>query len=124
MRWCRRRLRFCAGKAKHRDHLETLFLLDLAKTVEGRGLVEIHFSPQLFAWPFAAPRRIPADRAAALRDAFNKTVLDVDFVAAAERLVLEPELVDVAMLENVLRRIYAAPKPLLDQARRALPAGQ
>jgi tripartite-type tricarboxylate transporter receptor subunit TctC len=67
---------------------------------------------------------IPADRAAALRDAFNKTALDADFVAEAERLVLEPELVDAAMLENVLRRIYAAPKPLLDRARQALSSGQ
>jgi len=47
-----------------------------------------------------------------------------DFVAEAGRLVLEPELVDAGMLENVLKRIYAAPKPLLDRARRALSAGQ
>ena len=43
-----------------------------------------------------------------------------DFVAETERLVLEAELVDAGMLENVLKRIYAAPKPLLDQARGGL----
>ena len=59
-----------------------------------------------------------------LREAFNKTVRDPDFMAEAERLVLEPDLVDAAMLEGVLKRIYAAPKPLLDRARQALAAGQ
>jgi tripartite-type tricarboxylate transporter receptor subunit TctC len=115
---------FQIGLDKHRDHPETPLLLDLAKTVEDRELLEILVSPQVFARPFAAPPGIPADRAAALRDAFNKTVLDAEFVAEAERLVLEPELVDAAMLENVLRRIYAAPKPLLERARQALSSGQ
>ena len=115
---------FQIGLAKHKDHPETPLLLDLAKTAEDRELLEILVSPQVFARPFAAPPGIPADRAAALRDAFNKTVLDPEFVAEAERLVLEPELVDAAMLENVLRRIYAAPKPLLERARQALSSGQ
>ena len=115
---------FQIGLAKHKDHPETPLLLDLAKTAEDRELLEILVSPQVFARPFAAPPGIPTDRAAALRNAFNKTVLDAEFVAEAERLVLEPELVDAAMLENVLRRIYAAPKPLLDRARQALSSGQ
>jgi len=115
---------FQIGLAKHRDHPDTPLILDLAKTVEDRELLEILVSPQVFARPFAAPPGIPADRAAALRMAFNKTVRDPDFMAEAERLVLEPDLVDAAMLEGVLKRIYAAPKPLLDRARQALAAGQ
>lgn len=115
---------FQIGLAKHRDHPETPLLLDLAKTVEDRELLEILVSPQVFARPFAAPPGIPADRAAALREAFNKTVLDPDFIAEAERLVLEPDLVDAGMLEAVLARIYATPKPLLDRAKQALSAGQ
>ena len=115
---------FQIGLAKHRDHPDTPLLLDLAKTGEDRDLLEILVSPQVFARPFAAPPGIPADRAAALREAFNKTVRDPDFIAEAERLVLEPDLVDAAMLEGVLKRIYAAPKPLLERARQALAAGQ
>ena len=115
---------FQIGLAKHRDHPETPLLLDLAKTVEDRELLEILVSPQVFARPFAAPPGIPADRAAALREAFNKTVLDPDFIAEAERLVLEPDLVDAGMLEAVLARIYATPKPLLERAKQALSAGQ
>ena len=115
---------FQIGLAKHRDHPETPLILDFAKTPEDRTLLEILVAPQVFARPFAAPPGIPAERAAALREAFNKTVRDPAFIEEAERMVLEPELVDAPMLEAVLRKIYAAPGPLLARAREALAAGQ
>ena len=115
---------FQIGLARHKDHPETPLVLDLAKTPEDRELLEILVAPQVFARPFAAPPGIPADRAAALREAFDKTVRDPAFIEEAERLVLEPDLVDHQMLEGVLRRIYAAPKPLLERAKKALEAGQ
>ena len=115
---------FQIGLAKHKDHPETPLVLDLAKTQEDRDLLEILVAPQVFARPFAAPPGIPADRAQALRDAFNKTVRDPAFIEEAERLMLEPDLVDAAMLEGLLRKIYATPKPLIERAKAALAAGQ
>ena len=115
---------FQIGLAKHKDHPETPLVLDLAKTQEDRDLLEILVAPQVFARPFAAPPGIPADRAQALRDAFNKTVRDSAFIEDAERLMLEPDLVDAAMLEGLLRKIYATPKPLIERAKAALAAGQ
>ena len=115
---------FQIGLAKHKDHPETPLILDFAKTPEDRALLEILVAPQVFARPFAAPPGIPADRATALREAFNKTVRDPAFIEEAERMVLEPDLVDAAMLEGVLRKIYDAPKPLLERAREAMAAGQ
>ena len=115
---------FQIGLAKHKDHPETPLILDFAKTPEDRALLEILVAPQVFARPFAAPPGIPADRAAALREAFNKTVRDPAFIEEAERMVLEPDLVDAAMLEGVLKQIYNAPKPLLERAREAMAAGQ
>jgi len=115
---------FQIGLAKHKDHPETPLILDFAKTPEDRALLEILVAPQVFARPFAAPPGIPADRAMALRAAFNKTVRDPAFIEEAERMVLEPDLVDAAMLEGVLKQIYNAPKPLLERAREAMAAGQ
>ena len=115
---------FQIGLAKHKDHPEPPLILDFAKTPEDRALLEILVAPQVFARPFAAPPGIPADRATALREAFNKTVRDPAFIEEAERMVLEPDLVDAAMLEGVLRKIYDAPRPLLERAREALAAGQ
>ncbi len=115
---------FQIGLAKHRDHPETPLVLDLAKTQEDRILLEMLVAPQVFARPFAAPPGIPPDRAQALREAFNKTVRDPAFIEEAERLMLEPDLVDAAMLEDVLRKIYATPKPMLERAKAALAAGQ
>ncbi len=115
---------FQIGLAKHRDHPETPLVLDLAKTPEDRALLEALVAPQVFARPFAAPPGVPEDRAAALRKAFGETVRDPAFIEEAERLALEPDLVDAAMLLGVLKKIHAAPKPLLDRAKAALAAGQ
>ena len=115
---------FQIGLAKHRDHPETPLVLDFAKTPADRELLEILVAPQVFARPFAAPPGIPADRAAALRAAFDRTVRDPAFIEEAEKLALEPDLVGHAQLEGVLSRIYAAPKPLLERAKAALEAGQ
>jgi len=115
---------FQIGLAKHKDHPETPLVLDLAKTAADRDLLEMLVAPQVFARPFAAPPGIPADRAQSLREAFNKTVRDPVFIEEAERLMLEPELVDAAMLEGILAKIYATPKPLVDRAKAALATGQ
>lgn len=115
---------FQIGLAKHRDHQDTPLVLDLAKTPEDRALLEILVAPQVFARPFAAPPGIPDDRARALRDAFDKTVRDPAFIEEAEKQVLEPDLVDHRMLTGVLEKIYTAPKPLIERARKALEAGQ
>ena len=105
------------------DDLEVQRLLEKC-AAKDRALLEILVAPQVFARPFAAPPGIPDDRARALRDAFDKTVRDPAFIEEAEKQVLEPDLVDHRMLTGVLEKIYTAPKPLIERARKALEAGQ
>ena len=114
------RVLFQIGLRKHADHQDVPLVLDLAKTSEDRQLLEVLIAPQVFARPFVAPPGLPADRAAALRKAFNETVRDPDFIAEAERLALEPDLVTAEQAQEVLAHIYATPKPLLERAKAAI----
>ena len=114
------RVLFQIGLRKHADHQDVPLVLDLAKTPEDRQLLEVLIAPQVFARPFVAPPGLPADRAAALRKAFNETVRDPDFIAEAERLALEPDLVTAEQAQEVLAHIYATPKPLLERAKAAI----
>jgi tripartite-type tricarboxylate transporter receptor subunit TctC len=79
-------------------------------------------APQSFARPFAAPPGIPPERAAALRAAFDATVKDPAFVSEAEKLKLEPDLVDAAAMEATLHHLYATPPGIVARAKAALAA--
>jgi hypothetical protein len=111
---------FQIGLRKHPDHPDVPLVLDFAKTPEDRQLLELIVAPQVFARPFVAPPDIPAERAAALRTAFELTVKDPAFIAESEKLKLEPELVTAGEIEEILRRIYATPPEIIARARAAL----
>jgi hypothetical protein len=116
------RVLFQIGLRKHPDHPDVPLVLDLAKTPEDRQLLEVLIAPQVFARPFAAPPGLPPGRAAALRKAFNETVRDPAFIAEAERLSLEPDLVTAEQTQDLLAHIYATPKALIDRAKAAIAA--
>ena len=113
---------FQIGLRKHPDHPDIPLVLDLARTPQDRQLLEVLVSPQVFARPFAAPPGLPPAHVRALRQAFDETVRDAAFIAEAERLALEPDLVTGAQIDEILARIYAAPEPLLARARAAFQA--
>src|SRR5215204_2482276 len=100
--------------------LKPPLVLDLAKTLEDRQVLEMVVAPQTFARPFVAPPGIPAERTAALRNAFNATVKDPAFIVEATKLQLEPDLVTAGQVEEILRGIYATPATVVARARAAL----
>lgn len=108
------------GLRKHPDHPDVPLALDFARTDGERKVLEFVFAPQVFARPFAAPPKLPPERAAALRAAFAATVTDPQFVSEAEKLGLEPELVDADQLESLVRRLYDAPPAIIERAKAAL----
>jgi hypothetical protein len=50
-----------------------------------------------------------------LRDAFNATMMDAEFVADAQKSKLDLEPEDGEHLAALIRRIYATPKPIVDR---------
>jgi tripartite-type tricarboxylate transporter receptor subunit TctC len=67
------------------------------------------------AWPVVAPPGVPPDRVKALRDAFDATMQDPDFLAEAarEKLIINP--LSGGQIASLLDRIYALPRDLLDR---------
>jgi tripartite-type tricarboxylate transporter receptor subunit TctC len=66
--------------------------------------------------PFAAPPGTPADRVAALRQAFEETLRDPDFVAEAEKMKLEIDPISGQAIARLLQKAYAAPKRIVQRA--------
>jgi hypothetical protein len=65
--------------------------------------------------PFVAPPGLAPDRLKMLRDAFDTTMKDPDFIADAtkQQLVLMPE--SGADLAALIDKIYATPKPIVEK---------
>jgi len=67
-----------------------------------------------------APPGIPADRAKALRDAFNATMVDPEFLKEAARGNVEVNLVKAEEIDTLLRDAAALPPAVIERARQVL----
>jgi tripartite-type tricarboxylate transporter receptor subunit TctC len=105
---------------KHRDHPDVPLALDLAKSTADRQAIELIVSSTLFARPFGAPPGVPSDRVNALRKAFNETLKDPEYLADAAQRKLQVELVTGQRVEEVLHRVYATPKTVVDFVNEAM----
>jgi tripartite-type tricarboxylate transporter receptor subunit TctC len=91
------------------------FVLDLARTDEQKKTIEFLYAGQGIGRPFVAPPDLPAERLKMLRDAFNATMKDADFIAETKKSKLELEPEDGEHLAALIAKIYATPKPILDK---------
>jgi tripartite-type tricarboxylate transporter receptor subunit TctC len=96
------------------------FLSDLTKDPEKVRIVKFIVAGQGMARPFVAPPGIPADRKAALRAAFDATMKDPDFLAAAARQDIEVNPVSGAEIDALLADVYATPKDIIAKAAAAM----
>lgn len=80
---------------------------------EQREALELVFAQQTMAWPLLAPPGIPAERLAALRAAFTRTMSDPDFLASAAQQKLEIHPVSGTDIEALLKRVYATPSDIV-----------
>ena len=94
--------------------------LDLVADSESKQVLELILMRQEPGRPFAAPPGVPADRLAALRQAFDATLKDPSFLVEAERLQLEIEPLTGEDIDRLLVRAYGTPKVIVQRARSLL----
>lgn len=95
-------------------------VIELAKNETDRQLLELILTSQLMARPIIAPPELPADRLTALRAGFSAAVRDPEFLAEADKLKLELSPMDAEEITEVIKRIYATPKPVVQAAIEAM----
>ncbi|HSR55356.1 MAG TPA: hypothetical protein VLN73_03885 [Alphaproteobacteria bacterium] len=91
-------------------------VMDLAKTERDKKVLQLIFARQAMGRPFLAPPKVPADRVAALRSAFDTMVTDPDFKAMAKKTKLEVEPISGKEIEDMLKDIYSTPKDIVQAA--------
>jgi tripartite-type tricarboxylate transporter receptor subunit TctC len=93
---------------------------DYAQTDAQRQILKLVLSRQNMARPFAAPPGLPADRAAALRAAFDATMADPQFVAEARAAGLEVNPVSGAAIAQLIAETYQTPADVVAEAKAAV----
>ena len=94
-------------------------ITELATDDRQRQILKLIFSRQTMGRPFAGPPGVPADRAAALRNAFDLTMKDLEFLGEAEKRGLEINPVSGRDIEKLLAELYQTPKDIVAEAREA-----
>jgi hypothetical protein len=105
--------------SKAPDLPDVPLITDLATGDRQRQVLKLIFSRQTMGRPFAAPPGMPADRAEALRTAFDKTMKDPEFLAEAEKRGLEINPVSGHDVEKLIAELYQTPKDVVTEAREA-----
>ena len=96
---------------RHPDLPDTPLITDYAKTDEARQIFTVALARQVMAWPFAAPPGTPVERVTALRQAFDQTLRDRDYLAEAEKLNLEITPVSGQRIQSLIADVYRTTSP-------------
>ena len=102
---------------KHEDLPNVPLVMDLPASPQDKAAMRLIVSRQSIARPFAAPPGVPAERVKALRDAFDATMKDPEFLAEMKRLALEVRPVNGTEVETLIREVYASPPDVVKRAR-------
>ena len=108
------------GLKKNRDYPDTPLLADLAGSAEQKVVFDFVGRVASLARPIATNYDVPAERVAALRRAFDATMKDPEFLAEAERQLMEISPMPGAALAQLVTDIVNAPATVVEEVRRAV----
>jgi tripartite-type tricarboxylate transporter receptor subunit TctC len=97
------------GLTPHEDLPSVPLITTLTKDPAKVAVLQLIFSRQTLARPFAAPPGIPEERLRALRTAFDATMKDKEFLAEAQKLDLEVRPVSGAEIDALVANLSKTP---------------
>jgi tripartite-type tricarboxylate transporter receptor subunit TctC len=100
--------------------LQHVPLLNDFANARQKQVLKLVTSRQTVGRPFAAPPGVPADRAQALRRAFDATLKDPAFLAEADKLRLDVNPVTGEEVDRLIAELYASPSDIVEEARKAI----
>ncbi len=95
-------------------------VFEFVKSADDRKVVELIISQTLFHRPYIAPPGTPPQQLQILRAAFDKTMADKGFLEEAERLRIDIAPLPGAKVQEIIAKLYAAPRDIVERARKAI----
>ena len=103
------------GLKKHPDLPDAPLVIDLAENDDQRKLLELEFVAFQLGRPYFLPEGVPADRVTTIRRAFDATMKDKELIAEGTKMELEVNATTGEEMQEILKRVYATPKALVDK---------
>ncbi len=107
---------------KHPEMPDVPNARDLAKTDADRALLDLFAMRAEIGFPVFAPGGVPPERAAALRDAYIRTMSDPVYIADAKAMQAEVAPLTGAQMDALIKDIYATPRDIVERAKNILRA--
>ena len=96
-------------------------LMDKYKTPEsGRRLATVILASGDLGRPIVAPPALPQERTKILREAFNKTMSDPEFLAEAKKKKLDVEPTRGEELEAMAKEVISQPPDVIERMKKLL----
>jgi len=105
---------------KHPDLPHVPLMMDLAPNETVRSIFELVSIVGEIGRPFVTSPGVPAERTAALREAFRKTMSDPDFLADAAKSHIDIHPIFGEELESLVKRVLSSPRSATDLLKAAL----
>ena len=109
-----------SGLRRNREIANVPLMQELVDDPTAKTVIEFYSAASAIGRALITPPNIPADRLAALRAAFDKLVVDADFLREAERVKAEVDPTPGAELQKFVNTILTAPKDIVDRANKAM----
>jgi tripartite-type tricarboxylate transporter receptor subunit TctC len=103
------------GLAKDPAYPDAALITAFATTSDEREILALMLAQQFMAYPLLTPPEVPADRVAALRNAFDATMKDAGFLNDTAQQGLQVKPAGGAEIEEMLVKLYATPPQVLDR---------
>jgi tripartite-type tricarboxylate transporter receptor subunit TctC len=106
--------------SRQEDLRDVPSIMDLATDAAQKAVLRLIISRQIMARPFATPPGIPRDHLKILRDAFDATMRDPEFLDDAKRLDLEVRPVTGAEIDALVNEVLDSPPDIVRRAAEAI----
>jgi tripartite-type tricarboxylate transporter receptor subunit TctC len=90
---------------------------ELARNDDDRKVIQLIISGDALGKPMATAPNVPAERVKALRDAFEATVRDPEFIKAAAAARIKVNPIPGVQLQETVQKVLATPKHLAERAK-------
>lgn len=112
------------GFKKHPELEGVPHIYDYVKSDEEKKVLDLIYGRHILGRPLAAPPKIPAERAKALRAAFMATMKDPDFVKGAKIQHLPIQPWDGEQVHKIIDQFLNYPPSVIQKARAAMEIGK
>jgi tripartite-type tricarboxylate transporter receptor subunit TctC len=97
--------------------------MDFARDERERQILRLILARQQMGWPFLAPPGLPPERAQALRQAFDATMKDPEFLAEAKQRQMDVNPMSGADIDQLVNELYQTPQDVVTAAKAVIAEG-